>query len=117
MYTVPVIIGKLYNTSLSACSNVTVTWSYIHTGGLPLTNIFISYTYEDNSVISSTNHVPFTSIDKTSVTLVELQEGFRYTFNITAENNHGTSSTLCEATLHIHGESHFAWYYVFQLHL
>ena len=103
VYTVPSI--KMCNTSVSASSDVTVTWSYIHTGGLPLTNIFISYTYKDDSFFSSTNHVPVTSIDTTSVTLVELQEGFRYTFNITAENSNGTSSTLCEVTLL--GESHF----------
>ena len=104
IYTVPAV--SMCHAAVSVSGDVTVTWSYIHTGGLPLTDIFISYTYEYDSVISNPNHVPVTSINTTSITLVELQAGFRYTFNVTAENSYGASSTLCEATIHIiSGES------------
>ena len=106
------------NASVSASGAITVTWSYIHTGGLPLTNVSVSYTYEEGSVISSPNPVQVTCINTTSVTLVELQEGFRYTFNITAENSNGTSSILCGTMLYVSGESlamllSTAWYYYY----
>ena len=85
------------NASVSMKGDVTVTWSYIHTGGLPLTNISVFYTFEEGSTIGDPNLVQVGSISTTSVTLVELQPGYRYTFNITAENNNGTSSILCGA--------------------
>ena len=114
-YAVP---APVCNVSVSASGVITVTWSYIHTGGLPLTNVSVSYTYEEGSVVSSPNPVQVTSINTTSVTLVELQEGFRYTFNITAENSNGTSSILCGTTLYVSGESlamllSTAWYYYY----
>ena len=28
---------------------ITVTWSYIHTGGLPLTNVSLAYTFTEDS--------------------------------------------------------------------
>ena len=89
------------NASVSTSGAITVDWSYIHTGGLPLTNVSVLYMFEEGSTISDSNLVPVGGTNTTSVTLVELQPGYRYTFNITAENSNGTSNILCGVIVHI----------------
>ena len=71
---------------------VTVTWSYIHTGGLPLTNVLVSYCIGNNN---SPIPIPLISVDTTSVTIPDLKAGFEYTFNVTTVNSEGSSSTVC----------------------
>ena len=106
-YTHAVPALDMCNASVSTDGAITVNWSYIHTGGLPLTNVSVFYMFEEGSTtISDPNLFPAGSINTTSVTLVGLQPGYRYTFNITAENSNGTSNILCGVTVHImFGES------------
>ena len=85
---------------VSSSGVITVTWSYIHTGGLPLTNVSVSYTFEDSSIISSAISIPISDLDTTVVTDSNLEFGFAYTFNVTAQNSNGSSSILCGPTLH-----------------
>ena len=99
-YTHAVPAFDVCNASVSTNGAITVNWSYIHTGGLPLTNISLFYMFEEGSTIGAPNIVPVGDINTTSVTLVELQPGYRYTFNITAENSNGTSNILCGVTVH-----------------
>ena len=90
---------------------ITVTWSYIHTGGLPLTNVFLTYT---NSVLwnstgnfsnhSQRNTVSVSSVDSTSIVVPNLVTGPEYLFNITAENSYGSSSIVCGPTPHLIGK-------------
>ena len=79
---------------------ITVTWSYIHTGGLPL--IYVSVTYyiftEDSKTI--THPVSVSDTDTTSIEIPDLVAGFEYTFNITTKNSNGYSSTLCGPIVH-----------------
>ena len=91
---------------MSAASSgaVIVTWSYIHTGGLPLTNVSVSYA-NDNSL--SPIPIPLISVDTTSVTIPDLKAGFEYTFNVTAENSEGSSSTVCGPITPKSGDSLF----------
>ena len=91
------------NTSLSANGVVMVTWFYIHTGGLPLTNVSVSYTYENELIISRPIAVSIISIDTTRITVPDLEAGFRYNFNVTAQNRIGFTSTLCGLTILISG--------------
>ena len=89
-----IVVPELFcNASASSNGVVTVTWSYVHTGGLPLTNVSVSYTNSNLSPIP----IPFNdiSVDTTLVTVPDLKAGFQYTFNVTAENSEGSSSTLC----------------------
>ena len=79
----------------------TVTWSYIHTGGLPLTNVSVFYTYDDSSPIP----VPVNNVATSSVAVSNVEAGFSYTFNITAENSIGSSSISCRPTVHVLGNS------------
>ena len=96
--------GLFCNASVSSNGTVTVTWSYIHTGGLPLTNVSVSYT-NDNSL--SPIPIPLISVDTTSVTIPDLKAGFEYTFNVTAENSEGSSSTVCGPITPKSGDSLF----------
>ena len=91
------------NASVSFNGTVTVTWSYIHTGGLPLTNVSVSY-----KNINSLKPIPIPSIsvDTTSVTIPDLKAGFEYIFNVTAVNSEGSSSTVCGSTTPESGDSY-----------
>ena len=83
-----------------ANGTIILAWSYIHTGGLPLTNVSVSYYESGLSPIP----IPLTSVDTTLVTIPDLKAGFEFTFNITAENSEGPSSILCGPVTYVHGE-------------
>ena len=84
---------------------VMVTWSYVHTGGLPLTNVSLSYTYEDEFIISKPVPISISRVDATRITLPNLEAGFRYTFNVTSQNRIGSTSTICGLLFPIPGNS------------
>ena len=69
------------NASILANGAVTITWFYIHTGGLTLTNVSVSYCFGNNNIPIP---IPLISVDTTSVTIPDLKAGFEYTFNVTA---------------------------------
>ena len=87
--------NPMCNTPISSNGVITVTWSYIHTGGLPLTNVSVSYTYDEDLIISSPVLVQVSNLDATSIMIPDLVAGFEYTFNITAKNSNGSLSVLC----------------------
>ena len=78
-------------------------WMYVHTGGLPLTDLSVMYSYEEgaSTVSRSVNGV---NLNDLSVTVSGLVAGEEYTFTVTAENSNGSSSTVCEPVDHIVGE-------------
>ena len=79
---------------------ITSTWSYVHTGGLSLNRVYVSYTFEEGSGTSSPIHVTtFMNAQPTEVNVPRLVAGRRYTFNITAENAIGSSYVMCGPTL------------------
>ena len=43
------------------------------------------------------------TVDTTLVTIPDLKAGFEYTFNVTAVNSEGSSSTECGFTIHESG--------------
>ena len=80
------------------------TWSYVHTGGLPLTGLSVTYSYEEGvSTVTRSVGVNL-AIDDFMVTVSGLVAGEEYTFTVTAENSNGSSSTACEPVNHIVGE-------------
>ena len=91
------------DSALSSNGTVMVTWSYLHTGGLPLTSVSMMYTFTEGSTV---NLVPVNvpNIHTTSISVHGLTTGFRYTFNITTRNDYGTSSILCGPILHAIGK-------------
>ena len=93
------------NAPVSSNGVIIVAWSYIHTGGLPLTNVSVSYTYESNTTKRSPISIPISSVDTTSVNVDSLEAGFEYSFNITASNTYGSFSIVCGPTLYVLGKS------------
>lgn len=90
------------NVPVSLNDVISVAWSYIHTGGLPLTNVSVTYTIscsEIDSTASGPIPIPFSDLESSTVSVTNLEFGFEYTFNITAQNSNGTSSVLCGPTL------------------
>lgn len=74
---------------------ITARWSYIHTGGQDLTNVLVSYTFEEGAIESSPISVMITNPTITAINVPRLIAGTRYTLNITAVNNIGYSYVLC----------------------
>ena len=83
--------------------NISVRWSYIHTGGLDLTGVSAEYSFVEGVSIV-TQPVPLDGLDATSVNVSGLVAGFMYTFRITAENSNGSSTASCRPTQHLIGE-------------
>jgi hypothetical protein len=88
---------------VSANGNISVQWSYIHTGGLILTDVSAEYSFIDGTSMV-TQSVPISGLDVTSVNVSGLVTGFVYTFRITAENSNGSSTVMCTPTQHLIGE-------------
>ena len=85
-------------TAMHINDSITVNWSYIHTGGLPLTNVSVSYSFTKTPK-PILKPVPLRHTDVTSVTVLGIETGLQYTFNVTAENSNGSSSVLCRVKI------------------
>ena len=90
---------------VSANGIISVQWSFIHTGGLNLTDVSADYSSVDGALMD-TRPVPISGLDARSVNVSGLVAGFVYTFRITAENSNGSSSVLCTPTQHLIGKQH-----------
>ena len=88
----------------SAGGIVTVTWSYIHTGGLPLTSVTMAYRFETVLSMSPPTDLSIASAEVTTAMVSNLVAGRRYTFTITAENSNGSTSIDCGPVRHDVGE-------------
>ena len=84
----------------SANGFITVTWHYNYTGGLPITNISVSYNVNNGE---SNTRLAETESDATAVKVQDLKLGFEYVFTISARNNHGSTSILCGPILYVTG--------------
>ena len=83
---------------------ITVTWSYIHTGGLPLTSVSVVYRFEEGLSLSPPMEVEIANTEVTTAAVMDLVAGRLYTFTITAENSNGSSSIVCDPVRHDVGE-------------
>ena len=82
---------------------IIVSWSFVHTGGLPLTNISITYGFQQDLSRNILIPVPG-GISARFVMVPNLVAGEVYIFNIIAENTYGSSTVQCEGILHELGE-------------
>ena len=79
-----------------------VSWSYRHTGGLPLTGLSVMYRFEEKA-LAVTRSVDV-NLGDFMVAVRGLLAGVEYTFTVTAENANGSSSIECQPVDHIVGE-------------
>ena len=88
------------NPPVSSNGIITVSWYYIHRGGLDINGLSVSYTYEEGSVITAPVDVSVPSFDATSASVSGLVAGNDYTFTVTASNANGSTSIQCGPTSH-----------------
>ena len=90
MYEMHAVPAVICNAPASSNGVMTVTWSYIHTGGLPLTNLYLTYTRSiPGNGSKQLNAVSNVSVDTTLMMLPNLVTGAEYMFNVTAETAMG----------------------------
>ena len=88
---------------MSADGDITVQWSFVHTGGLNLTDLSAAYSFTDGS-LKTAETIAIPSLDAMSVNVSNLVAGIMYTFSITAENSNGSSTVSCKPILHLIGK-------------
>ena len=84
----------------SANGVITVMWSYVHTGGLPLTSVSVVYRFEEGLAMSSPTDVDIANIEVMRAMVSNLIAGRLYTFTITTENSNGSTSIDCGPVRH-----------------
>ena len=83
---------------------IIVMWTLVHTGGLPLTNLSVTYSFQQGLSAESKNVSVPGGTSARSITVSNLVAGEAYIFNVTAENMNGSSTSQCEGILHEVGE-------------
>ena len=88
---------------VSENGTLTVSWSYIHTGGLPLTGVSVRYRYVEGFSIN-TEIVQGVIKSAVMARAHDLVVGKDYTFIVNATNMYGSSIAECPAINHLVGE-------------
>ena len=81
------------NPPVSSSGVVTVTWCYIHTGGLPLTNVSLVYTFIEDSI--PTSH-PLSVRDIADTTSIEIS-GLNLALNTPSRSQLKTAMDILQA--------------------
>ena len=82
---------------------ITVNWMYVHTGGLSLIDVLVKYSYQDDLSLLTRTFTVY-DLNSTSVTLSSLNNGFQYTFMVSATNSYGTSTVTCGSVDFVSGK-------------
>ena len=82
---------------------ITVSWSFTHIGGVPLTNLSVFYTFLEglNSVNGTEKYV---GVGDTTVMVTGLEAGTTYTFSVIAVNSEGSAVSQCTPEIHREGK-------------
>ena len=99
-YTVPALLCSNIPTSEDGVINVT--WSYIHTGGLNLTEVVVEYS--ESGDFQDLQNGNLTDLSQTSLEVLNFTAGQTYSFQVTASNQMGSNSVLCPAVNHSVGK-------------
>ena len=84
------------STSTPSNGGINITWSFLHTGGQPLTEILITYVFKQGSV-NMTELGPEVDIDTENVVIPSLVAGFVYIPIVNASNEDGSTAVECPA--------------------
>ena len=104
------------NAPVSSNGIITISWCYIHTGGLPLTNVSVVYRFEEGPAMSPPTPVDVVSAEVMRVMVANLVAGRLYTFTITSENSNGSTSIDCGPIHHNTGKYHIVFYMGISIH-
>ena len=86
---------------------ITVHWNYAHTGGLDLTQVVIAAT---RGVETTQLDVPYgnlTDLSQMTLDVTTFTAGFQYTFTVTAYNELGPGTAVCDPVTHLIGRMCF----------
>ena len=100
----PTVPAPTCNAIVSSNGVITVSWSYIHTGGLPLTNVSVVYRYEEGLAMSPPTPVDIANTEIMTLMVPNLVAGRLYTFTISIENSNGSTSIDCGPAHHNSGK-------------
>ena len=91
IYTVP---AAVCDSAIGEFGHITITWSFVHTGGRPLTSVIINYIIEQGDT-SVTRSGPETQLGAASATIPSLPARYSYIPLIVITNFEGTSTIQC----------------------
>ncbi len=80
-----------------------ITWSYTHTGGLPLTSLNLTYAYTDGTRVIQ-EEGQGVELDDIDHTLPRLVAGRTYNVIVGAGNSEGSALAQCEPVVHLIGK-------------
>ena len=83
---------------------ITVTWSFIHTGGLPLTALSADYSFI-RGLTPNNDGMVINDLDRLTADFSNLVVGFTYEFTVTARNENGSSTASCGSVFHTVGKN------------
>ena len=84
---------------------ITVTWSYIHTGGLDLTALAVDYRASDEAAnFLELDNGNLTDLGQTRLQVLNFTAGRTYIFRVTASNGRGSTTVVCPSILHSVGK-------------
>ena len=90
-------------TPISVNGRIHVSWSYLHTGGLNITEISVQYRQQQVNLFQFLQEeLP----DKNTTIATNFTAGYNYVFRVVASNEIGSDSTDCPSVLHQIGMVH-----------
>ena len=90
---------------LSQNGIIVVTWSYIHTGGLNITQVYVTYSLDQSSLEFQQLPNGIIPVEEgadspRNLAVRNLVSGNSYIFMVMASNEEGNSSTVCPSVVH-----------------
>ena len=86
--------------------DITVTWSFVHMGGLPLTAVLTNYTFMEGSTVSR-GGMTVDNLNSETARVPNLVVGITYEFTVTARNEEGSATASCGSVFHRIGNEKF----------
>jgi len=82
---------------------ITVHWNYTHTGGMDLTRVVIAATRGVETAHLNVPNGNLTDLSQMTLDVTTFTAGFEYTFTVTAYNEMGPGTAVCDRVTHLIG--------------